>query len=113
MSAKHFVAEHHFVEAALESLLIEIAFKPYGDRHVVPAAALALQLLEKPEPLLRERQLQLTALGQPLDGSLGRGDARPQLSLNPTGEPGYGRPFKERPQRQLHPAQVAQTVDHL
>src|SRR6185312_5462910 len=92
---QHFVAAPHLVEAAPERLLVELTLELDGCRDVLPAAALAFHLLQEPEPLLRKRQLQPVALGQPLDRLLDRGDALTQLSLDTMGKPGHGRALEQ------------------
>src|SRR6185436_54182 len=100
------------LEAALQGRDIESSAQPPCRGHVVSALG-RQQPVEKPQPLLRKRQGQITTTGYRRNGG-GRSRLTPAERLvHFFRERRYGRRLEEAAQRQFNLQEPGETRDHL
>ncbi|KYF98019.1 hypothetical protein BE20_03765, partial [Sorangium cellulosum] len=105
--AQDLVPPDHLRDRAGERLRVERAAQAERRRHVV-RGALRLELIEEPEPLLRERERHLALARRGRDRPGRRARAPLGLPLDERGEPGDGRRLEDRPDGDVDAEHVAE-----
>src|SRR5205823_6593219 len=99
--AQALVARDDLAEAPLEGRLVEPPAQATRDRDVVRTGR-RLELLQEPEPLLRERERRVAVVARPAQGGAGARGLEAAV-VDPARELGDARMLEQRPHGELDP----------